>query len=408
MSWPRSTFRGRRAGRRLFALAIGSALAAGLIFGARAVRAAVDHTYLRLQTSAESFADALANDHQRLTRLDDQGVRARPWRLWLPEDVAEKIFPLKTTGHAYDAYSFFRHRSKLDWRIPWAEHPLRGWMMATNSIGTRDLEEPLIDPDLRILVTGDSHADGVCNNAESFANLCQRWLIWATKSRVDVLNAAKGGYHFYNYLGVLERFESLGLRPDVFVVTVYGGNDFEEALTTRYFFAGQARPRGVEDYWREVQSAVAVDGPCLAQGYLALKYFRSRPAERSVALDVALGVCAELAGRCRSRGIDLVVAYLPSQYELDPERSLREQAKVCDLLGLDRSDLDAAAQMADEFLETLEHLGVRALDLRPTLRECDEWPYWIEDHHLSAVGHRAVARALGPILLEQSRRALQR
>jgi hypothetical protein len=111
----------------------------------------------------------------------------------------------------------------------------RRWPLTPEEV--RGLQQPA----LRILVTGDSHTDGVCNNSESFTNLLEAELSAAHPGEaIEALNAGKGAYSFYNYLGVLERL--LPLRPDVFVVAVYGGNDFVESLALRHTFEHGAPP----------------------------------------------------------------------------------------------------------------------------------------------------------------------
>jgi hypothetical protein len=88
---------------------------------------------------------------------------------------------------------------------------------------------------VRVLVTGDSHTEGVCTNAESFTHLLEGALADARPgAAVEAINSGLSGYNLYNYLGVLEKGRALG--PDVFVVTVYGGNDFAAAVQLyRYF-----------------------------------------------------------------------------------------------------------------------------------------------------------------------------
>ena len=64
--------------------------------------------------------------------------------------------------------------------------------------------DPRIGP--RILMTGDSHAAGVCENSESFTNVLEALLTEERGTPVEAINAAQGGFDHYNYLGILEHY----------------------------------------------------------------------------------------------------------------------------------------------------------------------------------------------------------
>ena len=89
-------------------------------------------------------------------------------------DVVARYFEIDGELTVYDPYSYFRHRGNLDVERPWEEHPDGRWMLRTNSLGMRRDSEPAAErPDLRVLVVGDSHTDGVCDNDESYCALLE-------------------------------------------------------------------------------------------------------------------------------------------------------------------------------------------------------------------------------------------
>jgi lysophospholipase L1-like esterase len=347
----------------------------------------------------KAFADLIDARREVLAKGPD-AAPAGPWRWWVDERTAEKLFPLRIPNHVYDPYCYYRHKSHLDLDQPWPEHPNKRWHMRTNELGLReDNEVSDKAPDVRVLVTGDSHTDGVCDNSESFANVLEASLAKAHPGKtVDVLNAGKGGYGFYNYMGVLQRFLALDLKPRVFVVAVYGGNDFEEVLTAWHYFEGTMRPPGAEIYFRQLAAAKKFNEPCLAQGMMSFKYFNQNPGEVQTALDAALFVCGEILTTCKENGIAPVFVYVPSAYELDPAQTSVGLARVLDALKLTTEDLENAGKLSDRFLAGLDALGATTVDMRPPFHAFEGPLYWNLDHHMNVDAHALIARTLEPLV----------
>jgi hypothetical protein len=358
---------------------------------------------VRASVGFERKADDLAvllAERNRAMMADVGLTELLPWRLSVPERVAKRLFPLSNSTQIYDEYSFFRHKSNMTYANEWPEHPKGRWYVRTNAIGFReDAETPREKQDVRVIVTGDSHTDGACDNAETFATLLENELVERHPGKkIDVVNAGKGGFSFYNYLGMLERCLSLDLEPDVFVVTVYGGNDFEELLMPWHFFAGVPRSGGAPQYWDRVQAAQRINAACLSQGMLSIKYFQYSPEELERALEGALGLSGQLIGECRARGIVPVFAYLPSWYELDAEKTVADFGEVLAALELTRADVERVIALADRYLAGLRALGAHVIDMRPNFQAERGDLYWKFDHHINVLGHqRAAAALLEPI-----------
>ena len=150
--------------------------ACALIVGGYSVKAWRDsHKRAQLEFF-HSEAETLAITRARGSSLGRSLAPQHPedWRYFLTPIVAGRIFLIKARGQIYDPWTYFRQRPNIVEKEPWPERADGQWMLRTNDLGFReDAALPVPRPALRVLVTGDSHTDGVCNNDESFANLLE-------------------------------------------------------------------------------------------------------------------------------------------------------------------------------------------------------------------------------------------
>ena len=338
-----------------------------------------------------------------------------PW----PEELARQLFAIDDSA-VFDPLCGFRYGSNLQLPQFMAEHTPEVFHRVTNSLGLREDAEPIQPrPRLRVLVTGDSHTDGVCTNSESFANVLEAGLREQAKARagqlnsgfdpdwIEVLNAGRGCYSFCNYYGVLARFLELDLAPDVFVVAIYGGNDFEETLNPHYVVHGGQRPPGKALYLPQVRGAKRLHAGALAQGLLAEKYFSVQPSQKEVAAASALEWFDRILELARSRDIEVVVAYIPPWLDAAPSLMRSGMEKVMANLELDPAALGASNEIATSVIGQLRARGVDVLDLRPQFSAAGEPAYWKADLHISLIGQRIVAEALEKRLAERAILALQ-
>ncbi|MCZ6598503.1 MAG: SGNH/GDSL hydrolase family protein [Planctomycetota bacterium] len=300
---------------------------------------------------------------------------------------------------AYDPVTYFRLSANMNASQKFSEHPDRGWVVRTNSLGMRD-DEPLSEkPDLRVLVTGDSHTQGVCRGDETFANRLEAMLGESHPDRVvEVLNAGVGAYNLYNYLGVLEKHA--GLEPDVFVVAVYGGNDFEGALALYLYFTRGKLVGPPRRYSEARKEAMRVARGATAQAANQLLLFKQRPALALHAAEAARQVTDEVARLCEERGIALIFVYIPSAIEVQPELYRGPFEQVGELLDLELEDVAVTTRVADAWLEHVEALSLPALDLRPAFRAESEPLYWHRDWHMNVLAHERIAELLVPLVEE--------
>jgi lysophospholipase L1-like esterase len=300
--------------------------------------------------------------------------------------------------YVYDPVCHVWQRPNLAQRQPFPEHPDGAWVSRTNSAGFRkDRELSDAPPDLRILVAGDSHTAGVVPNHECFPDVLEELLVAADPERsVEGLNAGIGGTAPYSYLGMLERHKD-ELQPDVFVVTLYGGNDFQGVLSLHRYFNRLPAPTFGPYGGQRIVKALPSTG-LLGQQLSQIAYFLDNPDDVEVSIGAVRAITDELQRQCDEAGIHLVCLFLPAAWDVRPELLEEEMAAALDKVAFGREDLELSARLGDRWLAYLEERGIDHLDLRPVLREVEELCYWRSDLHLNTRGHRAVAEALAPLI----------
>lgn len=313
----------------------------------------------------------------------------------LDEETAALFFPAigKSELWVYDPLAYLRRASHRSFFRRFEEHPDGGWRVNTNALGLREDEEVRSEkPDVRIVVTGDSHTDGLCATHESFANVLEALLAeeWPEKT-VESLNAGTGSHNLYNYLGTVERLA--GLDPDVFIVVVYGGNDFSGAMILQRFFHHR-RPWAVDPHRLAVRDTGETLGSIGPQELKQEVYFLNNPGDEAVAVDLVCSISVELARRCARVGAELLFVYLPPPNAGQPgpfREELDEVRRAADLEGV---ELGVSDRIADPWLRFLGERGLAHIDLRPHFRAAGEVLYWRTDHHLDVAGHRLVGEVL--------------
>ncbi|MHC4262456.1 MAG: SGNH/GDSL hydrolase family protein [Planctomycetota bacterium] len=317
----------------------------------------------------------------------------------IAEQIARQLYPGFGKDAVWDKHTVFAHAPDRNLKLRWPEHPDGGWISATDALGMReDRPAASTPPDLRILVLGDSHTDGVCANDETFSNRLEEILRTARPERsVEVLNGGKGGWCAYNYLGAVEKWRDL--EPDLVIVALYGGNDLVEAPLYRHYFERTERPAEQRAMAVRVVD-VATRHPAACSQAVTQTAYLTWTGDVQPAVDTTGRVFEEVARTCETIGAELLVAYLPapSQVELDRHRDLLDPA--LDALGLTLADLDVLDAARDTLLDRLASAGLRTVDLTSALSSAarDEPQYWRRDLHLGLSGHVTVAAALAEVL----------
>ncbi len=389
--------------KRASALALSSACAGGVLlafFNWRETHGQMGRVELELLDPSFFETDAPSDELPYSAAPARAGAPPLYRRGLTPGELAE-LQHVKNRLETPDPHAVFVYTPYQDHAVKWAEHPRGGWRHRTNALGQREDNDPSPSPpDVRILVVGDSHTDGVCDNSESFPQQLESILSANDRGRtVEVLNAGRGGYNFYNYLGAIERLA--WLQPDVVIVAVYGGNDFEGVLTLRHRFEGTKRPWGARAYGDQLKAAEKLDPAGLPQHLISLKYFAQHPSEIELALETSNAVSAEIESFCERLGAVPIFVYIPPLIDVQAEQYRIPLEELRAALELERDDLGIHDRLADSHLEFLRSSGVRTLDLRPQFRASPEPMYWARDHHINVDAQRRIAEQLAPIVEQE-------
>lgn len=311
-------------------------------------------------------------------------------------ETAKKLWISDPKLHVYDPFVYYRYKGGLDVVAGGGgpEGVEGGFHVRTSSEGYREDYDHLPEHrDVLVVVTGDSHTDGVCENRESFANRLEAKLSERHPGKaIEVVNTGVSGYSFYNYLGSLERH--LALKPDAFVVGWYGGNDFVGVLRPYHYFHHTALPPRSQEYQLKLYKAAGISGPLVGNAFNQLLYFLYNPDEIDVALRAADEICAAIVRLCREHGIAPFFLYIPPEVGFRGHRTpLIEQAEQA--LGLSDADFTQFDRLADHVIGNLKDLGAEVIDLREHFTG-DVGRYYLSDMHIDVMAHEAIADVLLP------------
>ena len=351
------------------------------------------------QAQDDTFRDLIeeysAEPMQRIRNFADSPLI----RYRVPEELAHKFFPLHHPWNAYDPHAYYDHAPDLNaWRS-FKEHPDGGFYMRTNSLGMRcDYEPAAEQPDLRVLVAGDSHIDGICNNSEAFSAVAEAQLEQQFPGRsVEVLNGARGGYSFYNYLGTYEKYAP-DLAPDALIVFVAGSNDLTGVLRLGHLFNRTRRIGGSDEVWDRRDRAIKAAPDVVGTGPAMLYYFKSFPDEIEAAFEFTRQICEELRRLCERDSVRLIFAFHPSSNAIGWENPPEGLATALEILGLTPEDEALHDALGARFLAMLDEMGIESIDLTPAFAGKADDSWWRTDLHMKPAGQARMVTALMPWL----------
>ena len=283
------------------------------------------------------------------------------------------------------------HTPNLQKDEPFAEHPSGCICKQYNNKGfisavtTADVKAP---GTRRVLVTGDSHTDGVVWTEENFCTLLQDTLN-QKKQSVELLNAGAGFYSFENYKGVLQR--NLYLKPDAFVIMVYTGNDFIETLFYDYHWYNplqSLRQFRARLGWR-YQYPLMYNSQSLAQ----VLYFSFYPQQKQKALAIAKENLKTIDALCRKNAMELRIVFIPSAFDVDTGY----QQKIQKAYSFTNEELTVNRRLTTELLQWCKAASISTVDL---LDDLQPQFFYREDQHLNPAGNQKIARLLTPYFLK--------
>lgn len=295
--------------------------------------------------------------------------------------------------------------------------------IAINGVGVRDDTEigPRQPDEKRIVILGDSLVLSVqVPLAQTFGKLLEKRLnADAGVGRYRVINAGVQGY------GPVEEalfFESLAdtVLPDLVVVTVFVGNDAEEAFQSASRLEGDGSGGMVRSHEtlrthlrRVVRRSMVLQvvrlrmnmvvgrlGFSAAPPEAPLQSYAANPAPRiGEGLAVARRSIERILGTASRVNARTAVVLMPARFQVDDGDYGRLQIAVREAGG--ELIRDAATR---RFEEALAPVNVPRLDLLPALRAALPGPdlFFQTNVHLTPRGHRVVADALAHFIRDQN------
>lgn len=301
---------------------------------------------------------------------------------FIPDSTA--MFLHKPNIHLYDNWGTPQQKMSTERR--------------TNNLGFRDDEDVLakLPNEFRVLVTGDSHTDGVLRyNTQSFINIWEKNLNAKDSTTFyNCLNGGVGYYTFRNYHGFLQKFKYL--KPDVFLINVFTGNDFREAAK---FEDNRTNISNIYKSWRmrfrrKFQSAAEQEFPYI-QGIEQQLYYESFPDEKERTMQLAKNYLLQIIEICKQEKIRLIVTLLPSKIEVKPEFKTEIQT----LFDLDDKTMQTNREMTELLMAFLHEQQVEHYDLLPVLQNTPEKLYWDADLHINPKAHELIAAFLNDTIM---------
>jgi len=278
--------------------------------------------------------------------------------------------------------------------MKWPEHPDGSFRMAVNNLGFREDADTAREKDIntyRILVTGDSHIDGVVSNAESFPNRLETLLNSSGRRMVfEVINGGTGYYGPYNYAGFLKKF--LYLKPDMFIVVIYSGNDFLDAIKTAGIRSRIRLPGRPEGYTRSLKEAGAENSGAVCQALNQAYFFQTYPELETVAVEIAYNQLLKITRTCAANGIELLILTLPTSCDISGPSPSSTWESARRKLGLSPNELGLNRRLGRSLLAQLKTAGVRTFDPFNGMRHSLKPLFWERDFHLNRAGHDLLAR----------------
>ncbi len=334
-----------------------------------------------------------------LERSGKAGASSADWeQLSIPPKDAQALWTMPSEYFVDDEYVGYRYKSSQRYDNDWPEYPGGHFEKRTNALGLREDSEMPESCDFLVVVAGDSHTDGLCNNRDGFPSLLEQRLRTVHTTRtIEVLNTGCTGYSFFNYLGSLRRF--LPHKPDVFVVAFYGGNDFLDMVKIWHYFENTAMPPRSREYWDKLEQAQTLSTPSVANLFNQLLYFQFYPDQIDVALRASETAASGILRLAARHDVRVVFAYIPPCFSPDSENK-EALARLRAALELSDYDLTSYERLAQRFLPRLRALGAEVIELSSAFTQPLSSYYW-EDLHINLKGQQAMADLLEPVLKEE-------
>ena len=290
------------------------------------------------------------------------------------------------------------HRPNAKRTYSWPEHESGRIIMRTNNLGFREDKDTLVVKSKgvsRILVVGDSHTDGVVYNNESFPNLLEDLLNTdMSRKKFEVLNGGTGYYGPHNYFLFLKKY--LFLKPDIFIITLYMGNDFLDALR----HIGEFNTN-TTTYENSLVRASSINPPAVSQGLNQVYFLKTHPDEIEKALQVVEGVIVNMVKLCEANHIMFICVILPTKLDVEWDSDKEGFRDIKSALNLTDDDLLFNGYLRSKLIFWFDQVNIMYVDIADTMKSSSGPFFWSTDHHLNKRGHQLVAHKIFEFFLNE-------
>ncbi len=296
--------------------------------------------------------------------------------------------------------------------------------IAINATGVRDDDElgPKPPGSKRIMILGDSLVLSVQVPFEqTFGEQLERRLNEGSAggdTSYRVINAGVQGYGPVEQLLFFRRLVA-DVQPDVVIMTIFVGNDAEEALTSEVKLSADRATLDVigesmvTRLRRTVRRSMVLQvlrlrvreatsrfsGPSAAPEPPHQTY-AANPAPR-IARGIALtrDIVEQLAREAAQAGARTAIVLMPARFQIDDA----DYGRLRDIVAQAGGNLQRDAA-TERFATALSETGLPVLDLLPVLREAPPGPdlFFQQNIHLTKRGHEIVGDALARFLADAS------
>jgi len=285
------------------------------------------------------------------------------------------------------------HKPYAERVYDWPESKTGKVTLKTNNLGFREDRDTVTGKEkgaVRVLVAGDSQVDGVVENNASFPHLLEKALNAESQGiRFEFLNGGTGYYGPDHYLLFLQKY--LFLKPDIYIVVIYTGNDFLDAA--RVVEAQGTTLQRPPEYFKSLRDCGPAGG-AVDQAMNQAYYFKTFPAMKEATLRHTLEVIRRIEKLCKQQSIELLIVLLPTKADVEWASDAESLDRVSGCLALDEQGLGVNRAMAQTLAAELAKRSIRFFDAYGPLRNAAHELYWKKDYHLNDEGHKLLAQKL--------------
>jgi hypothetical protein len=288
------------------------------------------------------------------------------------------------------------HKPNVTRDFKWPEHPLGKIMMKTNNLGFRsDVKTEKNKPPgtVRIIITGDSHTDGVIYNSESVASRLEEMLREKyPEKKYEALNAGNGYFGPQNYFGVYRKFSSL--KPDVFIVIIYTGNDFLDGIRIESENGRLSVPVRSDSYYEDLWKVDKLYSGFTGQFLNQVKFFKSYPQFTETAMKIMKGNLEKINTLCLKNNTRFLIVLLPSKIDTEEQTDSTRISEVFRIMNYDQQDIIENKKMTENLSAWLAEKQIPFVDLFPSFKSAEKELFWKTDYHVNHLGHEEMAEQI--------------